>query len=225
MRKLIVLTLVFLPFVITAQVKNVCEKANAFNQIQIYDGIIVTLERSEENELCPGIDTDLDKLQITVADGILRIRKIPGTKYENAPQLKVKYLQLTHIEAYGKADIDAPKLIISDSLSITLKSGSRFYGSCDVKYFNALVTEGSLLKIDGYAITQDIQVNSKATFSGFKLIGEDAQLKATTGGTIKVYIENNISGSSTTGGYIGYMGSPKMDVKTSVGGKIVASDD
>jgi hypothetical protein len=224
MKKLLFLVLLSLPVIMHAQVKGECKKSNTFTHIQVYDGIVATFEHGDEDQLCPGTNTELDKLQISITDNVLRIRKIPGNKYENAPRILIKYTNLQSIEGYAKADLDTRNLIATDSLKILLKSGSRFYASCDVKYLDADVAEGSLLTIDGYAMNQNIQSASKATFSGFELEGDKAEVKALTGGIVKLNVEKLISGSASSGAYITYKNTPKTDVKTNTGGKIVVSD-
>lgn len=208
---------------VKAQVKA-CKQAKEFTTVQVYDNIIATLERGEKYELCPGTDTDLDELLITIDDGVLRIRKIAGKKYEKQQKIRIIYKEINTIEGYAKADIDTRNLIKEEKLQVILKSGSRFYGDCDVKELEVNIIEGSLLKLDGYAVNQKITVSSKATFSGFKLEGDMAEVKASKGGTIKLNVEKEISGSATTGGYITYKGTPRKDVKTSLGGKLVASE-
>jgi hypothetical protein len=223
MKYLVLLVVIVFTLNAKAQIKE-CKRANTFHKIQVYDNIVATIERGEEEQLCPGTDTKLEDLQITIADGVLRIRKIAGRKYEKQPRIRIIYTLVNQIEGYGKADMDTRNLVLSDSLTIILKSGSRFYIECDVKYLSATVIEGSLLKIDGYAVTQKVVATGKATYSGFELEGKMAEVKANTNGTIKLNIEKEISGSASTGGYITYKENPKTNVKSSLAGKIVASD-
>lgn len=218
------LLLLSLSLVLTAQNKP-CSLQNEFNTVQIYDGIIASLERADSNQLCAGIETNLEDLLISNENGILRIRKIAGKKYDKQPIILINYKTINSIEIYGKSDIDTRNLILGDTLSIVLKSGSRFYADCDVKYLSVDVSEGSLLKIDGYALTQNIKSSGKATFSGFELEGEQAEVSATRGGIIKLNISKEITGSSTSTGHISYKGSPRKDVKTSLGGKLVKIEE
>lgn len=224
MRITYLLLLIALPVFINAQVKD-CRQSNEFTAIQAYDGIIVSLEHGEEAQLCAGTDTDLDELQISIENNILRIRKVAGTKYEKQPKVRVIYTNIRSIEAFGKADLDTRNLIKTDSLTIIMKSGSRFYADCDVKHLTADISEGSLLKIDGYAVNQDITSAGKATFGGFELQGETATVRATRGGIIKLNIEKKITGTSSSTGYVSYKNSPKVSVKASMGGKLVKNED
>jgi hypothetical protein len=224
MRLFIYFLLVLLPVTLQSQTKNECRRSNDFSSVMIFDNIIATLERGDENKLCAGTDTQLDDLNISIDEGVLRIRKIEGTKYEHQPKVRVIYKNIHTIEGLYKADIDTRNLIKSDSLTISLKSGSRLYAGCDVNYLEARVSEGSLLKIDGYAVNQIITATSKATFSGFELEGEKATIKANMGGILKLNIEKSISGSVNTKGHLSYKNTPALDVKTGMGGQVVKMD-
>jgi hypothetical protein len=196
-----------------------------FSKIEIYDGIVFYLERADNNTIY-GVDKTLAKdLSITFEKGTLKIRKITGQKYDDEPTVKVKYSQLKEIFGYGRSNIHTQNLIKDDSVHVVLKSGAIFYGSFDVKFLDADVTEGCLFTGDGYANNQVIKVNLKATFSGFELEGITADVKATTGGIAKVNISEKLNAYATTGGYIGYKNSPKIEKRTSLGGKIVNDKD
>lgn len=222
MKKMIWIMAVILPVLVQGQIIE-CKQANEFEVVQVYDGIVATFSRGDKNELCEGTDTKLDDLQITIENNVLRIRKIPGKNYVKQPRIRIVYNNVDRIEGYANADLNTENLILNDSLTIVLKTGSRFYADCDVKYLSVDISEGSLLKIDGYAVHQNILVSGKATFSGFELEGTSAEVKAVRGGTAKMFITDKISGSATTSGHIGYKESPVIDVKTSLGGKVVAN--
>ena len=225
MKKLLVIVslISFVQLGSQAQVKT-CKQFEEFTTVQVYDNIIATLERGEKYELCSGADTKLEELLISIEGGVLRIRKVAGKKYEKQPKIRIIYTEINTIEGYAKADIDTRNLIKGDNLKVILKSGSRFYGDCDVKELEVNITEGSLLRLDGYAVNQKITSLSKATFSGFELEGDKAEVKASKGGTIKVNVEKELKGSASTGGHIIYKGTPRKDVKTNLGGKLVASE-
>lgn len=196
-----------------------------FDKIEAYDGIVLYLEHGDNN-IIYGVDKTLAKdLSITFEKGTLKIRKISGQKYDEEPTVKVKYLHLNEIYGYGRSNIHTQNLVKDDSVHVMLKSGAIFYGSFDVKFLDADITEGCLFTADGYANDQIIRVNLKATFSGFELEGVTADVKTTTGGKAKVNISDKLVAYATTGGYIGYKNSPKVEKQTSLGGKIVNDKD
>ena len=224
MRHITILLLIF-PVAVFCQVNKNCQKTNHFSTVRIYDGILATLEKGEESYICPGPDTRLSKLSITLEDGSVKIRKVPGTAYEKPPKIKIVYTELSQIEGYGKADIDVKNLIKRDDLKVILKSGASLYADLDVKRLELEASEGSLFKSKGYAVEQKLTLTLKATFSGFELEGDKGEVKATSGGTAKVNLEKRIKAHATTGGQIRYKGSPSVESRQSLGGKILEDED
>jgi hypothetical protein len=217
----IILTLILSKNAFT-QVNDNCNPLSPFHRIQIYDGIEVTLEKGEGYYICAGANTKLEDLTVALEDTTLRIRRIAGNKYEKTPAIKIVFKELSAIEGYSKANIDSKNLIQGNSVSVILKSGATLYASFDVKYLYADIIEGCLFKADGYANIQKIEVDSKATFSGFELEGQEAEVKVTTGGKAKVNIEKILKASATSGGFVNYKGTPMLEQKASLGGKIVS---
>jgi hypothetical protein len=225
MKLLIVGTLLCILIQIQAQTFKECISSEEFENVHVYDGINLTLEMGNEYAWCADTATELENLDININEGTLVIRKIPGNKYKVEPNLKVIYKDLRGISGYGKANILTLNLIKTDSIFVSLKSGAIFYGSFDIDYLNASVTEGCLLTADGYANYQDIKSNLKATYSGFDLEGVNGIVKTTSGGIAKVNITDSLSVKATTGGYVGYKGNPAIDEEKILGGKIVNDID
>jgi hypothetical protein len=196
-----------------------------FSTIQIYDGIEITLERGEGYYLSLGPNTELENLSISLENGTLKIRKIPGNKYPKPPALKIIFKELKVIEGFSKANIDAKNLIKGDSVKVVLKSGATLYAGFDIKYLEVNIIEGCLFKADGYATIQKIDVATKATFAGFELEGVEAEVKTSTGGKAKVNVEKKLTATASSGGFISYRGNPATFEKTSLGGKIIRDTD
>ncbi|MBN2485491.1 MAG: DUF2807 domain-containing protein [Bacteroidales bacterium] len=202
-----------------------CMPVDSFSKLQLYDGIDITLERGDGYYICPGTSDSLENISIVSENGTLKIRKISGNKYKSPPVIKIVFKELTIIDGFSKANISAKNLITGDSIRVTLKSGAVLYASFDVKYLEASLIEGCLFKAEGYANQQNIEVLTKATFSGFGLEGVNGIVKASTAGTAKVNITENLNLTATTGGFINYKGSPALEQKTSLGGKINHEQD
>lgn len=220
-----ILLILWIPFTLSGQVNKDCDKSMNFSTVQVYDGIIATLEKGEDTYLCPGTDTKLEDLKITLEQGALKIRKTSGVNYENPPKIRIIYKDINGIEGYSKADIDTRNLLKTDTLRVVLRSGAKFYADLDLKYLEYDASEGGLFKAKGYAVEQIINVSVKATFSGFELEGEHGNAKSTMGAVAKINLETKVNANAATGGQIRYRGNPSLDEKTSMGGKIIKDDE
>ncbi len=225
MRLLILLSLFSVPFFGMAQGSDSCQASGDFTAVQVYNGIQVDLIRSDQNKWCCDTSTNFSDLDFALEEGVLTLRRAPGSDKDKAAIVKIYYTNLKSIAAYNKSTIGTPNLMKTDSVLVTLKTGAIFYGSFDIKYLEADVSEGCLFGADGYAIEQKVIVSLKATFSGFELEGEKGEIKATSGGKAKVNILETLKATATAGGYIGYKSSPKVEEKISLGGKIVNDKD
>ncbi len=219
------LLLLWTPFTLSGQVNEDCEKSMDFTKIQVYDGIIATIEKGEETYLCPDTNNKLEDLKITLEQGSLKIRKISGVNYEKAPKIIIVYKDINQIYGYGKARIDTRSLMKTDSLKVVLRSGAKFYADLDLQYLEYEASEGGLFKAEGNAVEQIINVSVKATFSGFELKGEHGNVKSTTGAVAKINLETKVNAHATTGGQVRYRGNPSLDKKMSMGGKIIKDDE
>lgn len=223
--KHIILFFLLVPLLLNAQISEDCEKVMSFNTVQIYDGIMASLERGDDTYICPGANTRLEDLKISLENGALKVRIASGVKLEKAPVIKVIYKELRQIEGFSKADIDTRNLLKTDSLKVLLRSGAKLYADLDIDYFEYEASEGGLLKARGYAVEQYINVSVKATFSGFELEGEHGNVKSTTGAVAKINMEKKVNAHASTGGQIRYRSNPSMDEKTSMGGKIIKDEE
>ena len=221
MKLLSFLFLIIVPLIGMAQNADSCQSSGNFTAIQVYNGIHVDLIRSEENKWCCDSITNFADLDFALEEDVLTIRKAQGSDKDNARNVKIYYNNLKAISAFNKSAIGTPNLMKTDSITVTLKTGAVFYGSFDIKYLNAIITEGCLLSVDGYANEQIVNVALKGTFSAFKLEGEIGEIKATSGGIAKVNISERLKATATSGGYIGFKSSPRVEMKTTLGGKIV----
>jgi hypothetical protein len=222
LKTIFVLCVIFSGATLFCQENQTCKTYEPFTGLQLYDGIDITLEKGDSCYICPAGGTKLEDLSISVTGNVLKVKKISGKKYEKAPIIKIVYKSLSSIEGYSKANIDSKNLITGDSVKISLRTGATLYASFDVKYLGAVIIEGCLFKADGYAVSQHIEVATKATFSGMELEGTDGIVEAGSGGIAKVNIEKKLNALATSGGFINYKGSPELQQKTSLGGKIVS---
>lgn len=222
MRFIFIFSLI-IPVSLLAQINKDCQKAKGFNHIMVYDGIVASIEQGEEDSVCAGSSTKLDRLDISIADSVLRIQKRTGNRYENQPRIRIICKHLSTIEGLGKAEL-VTRDILTDSLTIILKSGSTLYTQVEVKTLKADITEGALLSVKGTAHEQIIDVALKATYSGYETTGEKGTISVGSGGVAKVNIKKEINATASMGGQVRYKGNPIIDAKANFGGKVISDD-
>jgi hypothetical protein len=136
------------------------------------------------------------------------------------------YARLSSIEAINGSDISTTSLMKTDTLYVVLKTGAVFYLDADIEYLNSQVIEGSLFTADGYATVQDIHVASSATVSALTLEGDIVSVRASSGGTAKIYAEEELNAEASSRGYVIYKGNPaKITQEARSGSTIIPSDE
>jgi len=198
-----------------------------FHSLLADDNVIVRLIRADHeyaSVVAQGIDAKDVITQVT--DGTLNISVSGNLFARKKVTIDLGYTRLRSIEAINGSDISTTSLMKTDTLYVVLKTGGILYLDADIEYLNSQVIEGSLLTADGYATVQDIFVASSATVSAFTCESDIVTVRASTGGTAKIYAEEQLNGEASTKGYVMYKGDPSKIIQDARSGStIVASED
>jgi Putative auto-transporter adhesin, head GIN domain len=185
----------------------------AIKKLVVSNGVLLQIEHNESFQLQIKIqDMDSACLIKTLKDGILTLKIDNGYNCRGKASVNFRCPDLKVIEAMGKAEVSTKNLIKLDSLMLIFKSGAQGYIDMDIKYLNADIVEGGMLKAEGYAIKQDISVSSGSTFSGFDLEGDIVNVKTSISGKAKVCATEELNATAGSNGYISYKCAPKKKV-------------
>lgn len=191
-----------------------------FSAVKVYDRINVTLVKSSENKIqVKGDDPDVE---IVNKNGELKIRMIPTKLMQgDKSEVTVFYEDINEIQASQGSKITSDGAIDSKMLSITSNEGSTLNLQVDVNLLNSKANSGGMIDVSGNTETQEILVNSGASFNGRDLKSEITSVTANAGGNAEVYASKTINATTRAGGNIEVYGSPKdRNTKNVIGGKI-----
>lgn len=217
--KITISTLSLLFYFITSfSQKNEVRETVAFSKIEVRNGILVQLTKSDKPSVKITTEANLSDVITEVKDGKLILRIEKGKKNTS---VEVFYTNIIEIEGYAKSEISTSSLIKQDSLIVILETGAKAYLDLDVKKLTSKLTEGAVLTAEGYSIYQDAYATTGATLSLYDLESEEITIKVTGNGKAKINVAKSLNAEATSGGYISYKGKPaKWDNKTNLGGKI-----
>lgn len=167
------------------------------------------------------------KVKTVVQDGVLRI-------YFEANPLKFKFKYLKKkVKAYvsiatveklavsSGAYMQVEGTIKSDKLLLEAHSGGTFKGNVEASALSVDHESGSVVKISGIAGKVDVEGSSGSDFSGYDLITEKANVKVSSGASVKLTINKEVTAKASSGGELVYKGSAsRNDVHTSSGGSV-----
>ena len=207
--KTLILTtlIVFLSFNLKGQEKTEIE---AIHKVIVSSGIILQIEKTSEYSLSLTTQDLGPKCLIKeIENGVLTLKLFNGYGCIGKVTARLGCPSLPSMEIMGKAEVSTRKLFPGDSLMVKLQSGGQAYLDLDIKYLQVTATGGSTFYAEGYADEQDISVSTSASFSGYKLEGEDVKVRASVSGMAKVCAADKLEITAGSNTYVSYTCEPK----------------
>jgi hypothetical protein len=220
---LLTLSLIIFSLVLNAQ-ESITRKLPGFKGITAVGKMRVELYRSDTSRVELSLsNTSSENIITEVKDSILSIRLKTDTNKGAIIKLKLYYSNLAEITVGANTLLVSPETIIAESMGFTARSGAKMELQLDVKNIKADVKQGGILVFTGKTNTQNIDVNTGATYSAYKLQAENTYVTANAGSKAKVCASRIIDVTSNTKSYVGYIGVPvSVFSKTNLGGVIAS---
>lgn len=235
MKKLLFSLVAFISLSALAQDKKVINDPNAvertlngsFTAISVSSGIDLYLTQGNEEKIAVSASDEkhLDRLKTEVVNGTLKIyydNKGVTWKSENR-KLKayVSFKTLEKLKAAAGSDVSVTGTINTDNLEMDVSSGAGFTGAINVKTISADISSGASVKISGKADKLTVDVSSGADFKGYDFITDYCDAKASSGASVHVTINKELSAKASGGADIRYKGTALIrDIKTSGGAAV-----
>jgi hypothetical protein len=217
--KLVILLLGFTAF---SYAQGRTQKLGDFNEIKIFNGLSVEIERSDAAK----IEITGEKINDVVVKNVNRKLKIslkfPETFNANKVKIKIYYNQdLVTLDANEGSAIFSDGVIDQKDLTIKVQEGSYIHVPVTVKYLTIKAVSGASIKIRGTAANQEVLVTTGGVYEAYDLTTEYADVTAASGGKVEVNVSNLLDANVRFGGTIYYKGNPeKVNSKKVMGGKI-----
>ena len=215
------IALVFCSHLLFAQDSKMIETA-AFTRIDVSSEIDAELILEKE----PGFEinfteTNNDMLVYEIVDETLKIRMKTGKYQEGDLKVKIYFTDLAGITSGGRANIWSYEEIWFTDIAMNLSNGGSIRLKTVAEKITAELIQGSILSLKGNCKTLNLKVSTAATFDGYELQVQEADVLANSGGKAKIAVSEKLKGKAISGGFIGYVGEPVLDTKISLKGEIV----
>ena len=205
-----------------AQERNVGD----FTKVTAFDQIDVVLIPSDENKVSLN-GSGSDQVELINKNGELKIR-MPLTKMFNGDNISatVYYTQLNAVEANEGSRIASEAVISTGDFEIITKEGSIVKLTLDVKNLLVKMNDGSKVRLEGKADSQDVLLNSGSVYKAEKLQTTSTTITANTGAEGSVSVSDLADAKCRAGGKVYIYGNPKrINKKIIAGGKIYEKED
>lgn len=201
---------------------------NEFSGVIASGNIEMTLIADNENYAkIRGDEDDIEKLKIEMKGSNLKFalrNKGLFNWFGNIGKVHIElhYSEtLSYINTSASADIRTLETMISDELKLNSSSGSSIELDLDCNKLKANLSSGAEIILEGEIGVQDIIVSSGANYKSSEAASAEVYANASSGGDIKVWVEDKIEGHASSGASIRYKGEPNIrDLSSSSGGGI-----
>lgn len=207
-----------------AQVRNVKD----FHGIRVSNGIHLYLTQGNEEAVAVSASDKewIDRIVTEVDNGILKIY-YDHDKWKSwssdGKNLKayVSCKLLDILKANSGAEVEVDGTIKSGNLAFDFSSGASFEGRVESSSLKVDQNSGAQTKISGTTSSLTVDASSGATFKGYDLQTDQCEASMSSGATMTVTVQKELSASASSGGTIRYKGNGVIrDIHTSSGGEV-----
>jgi Putative auto-transporter adhesin, head GIN domain len=148
-------------------VVDVFENLDAFNEIEINDGLEVSLMQTNANGYSLKIDSNLvDVVKFKVMDSVLKIYQTHRITSSKKLELAVTFQNLNKMTLRNGAKIEGQNKFILDSLAMTVSDNSNFELDLETQVTNIIINGSSKGKIQLKSNEAKITLNDNAFLRG-----------------------------------------------------------
>jgi hypothetical protein len=221
--KKIVLTLSGL-FVILTVFAQSREKRNleSFNELSVSEAIQVELVKGNiEMAEIEVSGTDAENVLTEVSGDRLKIHMASGNWKNVDAYVKLTYRNLEEINVSSAGRISTETAITSDQMEMDVSSAGKADLIFKVRQMEVDVSSAASFNAEGEVYEIEMDVSSAGSVSAYDLECKIADLAASSAGSIKISVTEEINARASSGGSIRYRGNPdKERVSNSSGGSV-----
>jgi len=200
----------------------------AFHGIKVATGIDLIIRQGSTEAVAVSASSKeyRDNIKTEVENGVLKIyfdTKLYKNWNSHGKNLKAyvsfKQIDLLHGSSGSSTTVDGQ--LHAGDMKIELSSGADFKGAIEASSLNLDGGSGATAHISGKVQSLSAEASSGADIYGFELVTEKCDADASSGGTIQISINKELSAEASSGGDIRYKGNGVITkVSTSSGGSV-----
>ena len=197
------------------------ENIGDFTEVKVFDRMRVNLIKSDENKvILKGRDTE--DIELVNKDGILKIRMDIDKIFDgNETFVEVYFNNLKVIDGNEGAEININELLEQDEIEIRVQEGARVTAGIDVESATLRAVTGGIIRINGSARSQNVEINTGGIYNGKNLETTDTQIRIQAGGEAEIFARRTADIKLRAGGDVYVYGNPTELIKDKfIGGRV-----
>jgi len=207
---------------LSAQDEKVTIDIGVFKEIKAFDGLSVTLIKSDVNKaVISGIDTQ--DVNIVNNEGVLKLRmKLTKIFSGYRTFVDVYYTgKIVIIDVNEDARITSKETLKQDVLELKAQEGGEVVVSANVEQLLIKTVTGGVIETSGSSDLQDVAINTGGVYEGKDLKTKFTTVNVNAGSKAEVYASDYVKATVKAGGEVLVYGDPaKMEEKTVFGGTV-----
>ena len=213
----LVFVLLFLPFFGFAQeVEN--RAIRPFSGLKVSQGIEVLLKHGDRESVKVEANIKLSDVITEVSGDYLKIHLEDGKFRNVSVKVYVTYVRLEKIIASSAARVYGEDAVKSDELEISASSAAEIELELKVKHLEVKASSAADIELDGVAEKVLFDVSSAGEIDAYDLLGKNVTAEASSAGTIKLNVEQELEAEASSGASIRYRGNPSKSITNSSSG-------
>ncbi|MFV8324765.1 head GIN domain-containing protein [Flavobacterium sp. ZS1P14] len=219
MKKLVIITLVFLSQMVNAQVTR---NLGDFDEVKVFDKINVKLIPASENKVVITGDR-ADEVETVNKNGELKIRMpFPQLLSGNNIVVKLYFNTIESIAASEGSSVSSEADFKQTILNLNAKSGAEIKVDINVEKVNIKASAGGIVIVSGKATNQDVVIISGGILKAKDLHTTQTSISVAAGGKSEIYATTLVDAKVKAGGSIYIYGKPKqINKEVFIGGTII----
>jgi hypothetical protein len=211
-----------------AETRNV----SSFHGIKVSQGIDLVIKQGSTEAVAVSASEKeyRDRIRTEVVNGVLKIYYENEKWYKgwssNGKKLRayVSFKQLDMLDGSSGSSTNIDGAINAGDLKINLSSGAGLKGVVQANSLDVDESSGATAHISGKSASVSVETSSGAGFYGYDLVSDKCNADASSGGSIEINVNKELSAGASSGGDIRYKGTGVITrISTSSGGSIKSS--
>lgn len=217
----------FLFFLLTGSLayaqQSETRNVGSFTGIKSASGIDVYLKKGDrENVRVEVTGTDLSNVITEVSGDYLKIHMSEG-RYNRSRTVKVyvTYVNISKLSASSASGIYGEGTVRARSMSISASSAGSIEVDIETERLEVSASSAADIELTGKAKFAEYEASSAAEINAYDLEAEEVKASASSAGSIRVNVTQQIDARASSGADIRYRGNPmKTNTNSSSGGSV-----
>lgn len=208
MKKVVVLLALFISIQSIAQ-ETVNVKLGTFSELKVFNGLHVTLVKSDSSAIKATGKKASDLVYKTVNDRLKLSMRFPETFSSNDVKVTVFYKDPVYLIDVNEGGIlHAKTEFEQQSIELRAQEGAEVKVKLKVKYLDVKSITGGKIYVDGSATNQEIEANTGGIYKALEVASDAVDVVCASGAVAYVQAKDVVNAKVKFGGTVYYKGEP-----------------